>query len=187
MHLYDEAEIIEMITLRQINEKNNNFIIAGDSSKSILDAISDTSVATFIEDPNKTETLINIKIDLELIKIQDVFKYIISYLKGAGKIDLENQYHISFDNKIDIWRLDRILKKHNIFVQLIFYNVATLTIQEQELFNELYYYFSYNYFVVSLVNDHFNSYFLANNRVLDDREDYQRLVLAKKRRKILIK
>ena len=183
----DKNEIIEMIIRREINNKNNNYIIAGEDSKSILDTIPNLSFASFIEDATKNESVINIKIDLNKIPIQDIFKCVISYLQMIGKLNMDSDYHISFDNKIDVWRFDRFLKKYNLYVQLIFYNVEVLTTLEQELFNELYYYFSYNYFIISLVKNHFNSYFLSNNRILDDREDYERIILAKEKRKTLIK
>ena len=174
-----KEELLEMITNKIVNSKNNNLIIAGNESKSILDEIPDTSPVSFIEDKTKNGILYNIKIDLKKIKLQDVFKYTISYLQKLNLLDNEKKYYLSFDNKIDVWRLDKILKENNIITQLIFYNTEILSIEEQELFNELYYYFSYNFFIISLVNDHFNTYFLTNNRVLDSREDYQRYVLKK--------
>lgn len=176
---FDKNEIINMIIRRKINSKNNNYIIAGKDSKSILDTIPSISFASFIEDSTKNELVFNIKIDLNKIQIQDIFKCVISYFQTIGKLDMEIKHHISFDNKIDVWRFDHLLKKYNLYVQLIFYNVEILTIEEQKLFNELYYYFSYNFYLISLIKNHFNSYFLENNRVLDDREDYQRFVLKK--------
>ena len=183
MDKIDKEELLEIITNKIANSKNNNLIIAGNESKSILNEIPDISPVTFIEDKTKNGTLYNIKIDLKTIKLQYIFKYIISYLQNLNLLDNEKKYYLSFDNKIDVWRLDKILKENNIITQLIFYNTELLSIEEQELFNELYYYFSYNFFVISLVNNHFNTYFLINNRVLDPREDYQRFVLKKTKEK----
>ena len=187
MDKIDKEELLAIITPKIVNSKNNNLIIAGNNSKSILDEIPDTSPVSFIENNTKNNTLYNIKIDLHKIKIQDIFKYIISYLQDLNLLDTEKKYHLSFDNKIDVWRLDKVLKENNIIIQLIFYNIEVLTTEEQELFNELYYYFSYNFFVISLVNNHFNTYFLTNNRVLDSREDYQRFVLEDYQKYILKK
>ncbi len=187
MDKIDKEELLAIITKKIVNSKNNNLIIAGNDSKSIIDEIPDTSSILLIEDNIKNNALYNIKIDLNKTKIQDIFKYIISYLQDLNLLDTEKKYHLLFDNKIDVWRLDRVLKENNIIIQLIFYNIEVLSIEEQELFNELYYYFSYNFFVISLVNEHFNTYFLTNNRVLDSREDYQRFVLEDYQRYVLKK
>ena len=174
-----KEELLEMITTKIANSKNNNLIIAGNDTKSIIDKIPNTSFVSFVEDKTKNSILYNIKINLKEIKIPDIFKYIISHLQNLNVLNKEEKYHIPFDNKIDIWKLDRILKKYNVNIQLIFYNTEVLSTKEQELFNELYYYFSYNLFIISLINNHFKTYSLSNNRILDSREDYQRYILKK--------
>lgn len=45
------------------------------------------------------------------------------------------------------------------------------------LLNELYYFNSPYFNVTSLINDNFKTYFLSNNRVLDNRENYKKEII----------
>ena len=49
------------------------------------------------------------------------------------------------------------------------------------LINELYYFNSLYFNVISLINDNFKTYFLSQNRVLDDRENYHKYKIVKEK------
>ena len=73
-------------------------------------------------------------------------------------------------------------------VQLFFYNIERLSIEEQKLFNELYYYNSYDnncFNIITLAKKDFKTYSLNQDRMLDDRENYQKYRIIKS--KMLIK
>ena len=65
-------------------------------------------------------------------------------------------------------------------VQIVFYNVDKLSMEEQMLFNELYYFNSMYFNVKTFTkNDNFITYFLSSERVLDNRENYTKIKLLK--------
>ena len=48
-----KEELLEMITTKIANSKNNNLIIAGNDTKSIIDEIPNKSFVSFVEDKTK--------------------------------------------------------------------------------------------------------------------------------------
>lgn len=73
-------------------------------------------------------------------------------------------------------KFQSILNDYRVVAQLVFYNIEVLDKEQQELFNELFYfnsmYFDANAFIKEI---NFQSYFLSNNRVLDNRENYTKI------------
>lgn len=175
---YDE--LLECFKSRQLNSKTNNMIIIGDGLNKIVNEIPKTTGVSFIDNDINVDIAINIKVDLSKIAVSDILTYALNYLKQLNLVD--DNYTLSFDNKFVLLNFNSILQKYNLVIQLIFYNIEELSIEEQMLFNELYYFKSFNssYFnIISLTNNHFKTYFLTNNRVLDSREDYQRYEVVK--------
>lgn len=167
-------EMIYYLNNRQLNNKTNNLIIFLDDIKSLLDNISNTSNISFSDNDIDVDIALNIKIDLKEVSVNDILEYSINYLKNLKLVDINNDYILPFNNKFDLLKFTKILRNYNRVVQLIFYNIENLSIDEQMLFNELYYYNSPFFNIISLTNDHFKTYFLTQDRVLDDRENYER-------------
>ena len=123
----------------------------------------------------------NIKIDLAEVEIKDILLYTLRILKESLLLDITLDYTLDFNNKFDLLKFQRILNNYNLSVQLIFYNVEELTLEDQMLFNEIYYFNSMYFNVNSFVKDNnFQSYFLSGDRVLDNRENYTKINLVKR-------
>ena len=175
-------ELFDYFKNRQLNSKTNNMIIIGEKLNTLINDIPTTTDISFIDDDIDINIAINIKIDLSKVDIKDVLTYALNYLKKIQYIDNSFDCTLPFNNKLVLLKFNSVLQKYNIVIQLIFYNMEELQIEEQMLFNELYYFKSFNssYFnIISLTNNHFKTYFLTNNRVLDSREDYQRYEIVK--------
>ena len=172
-------ELLTYLKSRRLNNKTNNMIIVGDELSTLIDQIPDTTGISFIDNDIDVANALNIKIDLSEIDVKDILTYVLNYLKQLKIVDVNFDYTLPFNNKFDIVKFRSVLQNYNRVVQLIFYNMESLTIEEQMLFNELYYYNSPFFSIISLTKDYFKTYFLTQNRVLDDRENYQRYEIIK--------
>ena len=172
-------ELLAYLKNRELNNKTNNMIIVGDELNTLIDDIPDVTGISFIDDDIDIDVALNIKIDLSKVSVKDILTYVLSYLKKQKIIDEYFDYTLPFNNKFDIVKFKSILQKYNIIVQLVCYNIDGLSIEEQMLFNELYYYNSPFFIIISLIKDKFKTYFLTQDRVLDDREDYQKYEIIK--------
>ena len=181
-------EILNCFKSRVLNSKTNNMIIIADDIDSLVDEIPYTTGIVSLDNYNDIDNAINIKIDLTRINLSNILTYSLNYLKDMNLIDNSLEYRLPFNNKFDINKFRIILQNNNRTIQLFFYNMEELSIEEQKLFNELYYYNSYdnNFFIInSLAKSDFKTYSLNQNRVLDDRENYQKYKIIKP--KLLIK
>ena len=108
---------------------------------------------------------LNIKIDLSMIKVKDVLSHVLQCIGVSEKLE--------FNQKFDLLKFQGYLRNLNVIVQLLFYNLDTLTKEEQMLLNEMYYFHS-DYFNVSsfIPGNYFQTHFLSGNHVLDNRENY---------------
>lgn len=172
-------ELLTYLKSRQLNNKTNNLIIVGDKLNALIDDIPDVIDISFIDDDIDVDVALNIKIDLSKVSVKDILTYSLSYLKQLKLVDEYFDYTLPFNNKFDIVKYRSILQKYNRVVQLVCYNIEELSIEEQMLFNELYYYNSSFFTVISLIKDNFKTYFLTQDRVLDDRENYQKYEIIK--------
>lgn len=172
-------EILENLKSRKLNSKTNNMIIIGNDLNKLLNDIPKTTEIVFLDNVVDEEYALNVKIDLLQIDVNDILTYVLNYLKKLKLIDSSFDYTIPFNNKFDVHKFRSILQNYNRVVQLIFYNMENLSEEEQMLFNELYYYNSPFFSVISLTKEGFKTYFLTQNRVLDDRENYQKCNIAK--------
>ena len=169
-------ELLRYLKSRQLNPKTNNIIIIGNYSNNLIDEIPNATSVSFLNNDIDIDFASNIKIDLSKTNVKDILTYTLNHLKKLNLIDTSLEYVLPFNDKLDINRFRIILQKNNRVVQLVFYNMENLSIEEQMLFNELYYYNSYSsptFCVISLTNAGFKTYFLTHNRVLDNRENYQ--------------
>ena len=167
-----EEEILELFSYRYFNSKTNNYIFSEICDFRILDNISDTCNISTFEDSINIDYAQNIKINLYEVNIKEIFSYVLKLLK----IDIV----LDFNNKFDLLRFQKIFRTYNIAVQLIFYNVEKLSTEEQMLFNEIYYFNSIFFNINSFIKgDNFQTYFLSNERVLDNRENYTKIRLVK--------
>lgn len=174
---YDE--ILENLKSRQLNSKTNNMIIMGNDSNKLVDDIPNTTCISFSENDIDVSDALNIKIDLSEVNVNDILTYTLNYLKNLKLIDVSFDYTLPFTNKFDVVKFASVLRNYNRVIQLIFYNFETLSTEEQMLFNELYYYNSPFFSIISLTKEHFKTYFLTQDRVLDDRENYERYNIIK--------
>lgn len=175
-----EEEIIEQFRQRYINSKVNNYIFTGIDNFKILDSI-----------PNKCDIILpdndidvpfaeNIKIDFQEVDVKNILSYTLNLLKRQLLLDPFFDYTLDFKNKFDLVRFQSVLRRYNRIVQLIFYNLEELSLEEQMLFNEIYYFNTIFFTANSFINGrHFQSYTLSNGRILDDRENYERVKLLR--------
>jgi len=171
-----ENEILELFRYRYLNSKTNNYIFSEIKNFDILKSIPDNCIISISECNLDIDKAINIKIDLEEIEVKDILKYSLNVLKELKMVDRFFEYDVDFNNKFDLLKFQSVLRNYNRIIQLIFYNIDKLSLEEQMLFNEIYYfdsiYFNANAFIKE---NNFQSYFLSGNRVLDDRENYTKI------------
>ncbi len=174
-----EDELLEYFKSRELNSKTNHMIIVGEKSNSLLDDIPNVTDISFVDDVIEENVAINIKIDLLDTSVKDILTYTLNNLKQLGFIDENIDCVLPFHDKFDLFKFRSILQNNHKVVQLFFYNFENLSVEEQMLFNELYYYNSLYFSIISFIKDHFKTYFLTQNRVLDNRENYQKYVIMK--------
>ena len=170
-------EVINIFISRTLNIKNNNYIFTNVSDMGFLKQIPSICQIDFDKtalDFNIREAL-NIKIDLNQIKIKDILEYVLTYIENCLNIE-DKRSKIEFNNKFDLLKFQGKLRDLNVVVQLIVYNLDSLTMEEQMLLNEIYYFYS-DYFNISafIVDNYFQTHFLTSNRVLDNRENYTKI------------
>jgi|GEM_PF-5145798 len=176
----NEKEVIEIFKQRFLNYKTNNYIFSRTDNFSILDEITDRCSISTPENNIDIDYANNIKIDLDEVNIKDILSFTLEVLKKSKLIDIYLDYPLEFNSKFDLLKFRNILNSYNRVVQLIFYKVERLSLEEQMLFNEIYYfnsiYFNANSFIK---DDNFQSYFLSKDRVLDNRENYTKVIINK--------
>lgn len=169
-----ESEILEVFNDRYLNKKTNNFIFCGFEDLSIIDKIKNKCCINMDENYTDIEYAHNIKIDLKNVRVKDILNYTLNLLRKMNLIG--NDIHLELTNKFDLLRFQGILRENNIIVQFVFYNLESLTLEEQMLLNEIYYfnsvYFNANSFII---DENFQTYFLTSDRVLDSRENYTKI------------
>jgi hypothetical protein len=174
-----ENEILEEFKHRYLNLKTNNFIFCEVTNFSILDNIPDVCSISIAESNVDIEYAQNIKIDLKEVNVRNILSYTLQLLKKLSLLDVTLDYNLEFNNKFDLLRFRNVLHNYGIVTQLIFYNVEELDLEEQMLFNEIYYFNSIFFNVNSFIKDNnFQSYFLSNERVLDNRENYTKIKMV---------
>lgn len=174
-----EKEILEEFKHRYLNSKTNNYIFCKLDNFSLLENIPDRCNISIEESNVNIEYAKNIKIDLKKVKVRDILSYVLQALKNES-LDDTLDYNLEFNNNFDLLKFQNILRKQDIIVQLIFYNIEELDLEEQMLFNEIYYFNSYYFNANSFIKgNNFQSYFLINERVLDNRENYTKIKLFK--------
>ena len=169
-------EILREFNYRYINTKNNNYIFTGVKDFSIVDEISDICSITLPDSFLDIDYAYNIKIDLNQVEVREILTYTLSILRKMKALDVTLEYPLDFKNKFDVLRFQHILTNYNKSVQLVFYNIENLSLEDQMLFNEIYYFHSFLYNVNTFTKEgNFKSYFLTGDRVLDNRENYTRI------------
>lgn len=171
-----ETEIIKEFKYRYLNTKTNNYIFCELDNFSILDNIPDRCSLKIAESNLDIEYAQNIKIDLKEVNVKDILSYVFQSLKELALLDVNLDYTLEFNNKFDLLNFQKVLHNYKIVVQLIFYNLEELDLEEQMLFNEIYYFNSIFFNANSFIKDrNFKSYFLSNDRILDNRENYTKV------------
>lgn len=173
-----KEEIIDIFKYRCLNSKVNNFIFCEMDDFMILDKIPERCSISTPENNIDIDFAQNIKIDLSEVAVKDILSYTLEILKEHKLLDVYLDYPIKFNSKFDLFKFQNILHAYGVVVQLIFYNIEQLDIEEQMLFNEIYYFnsifFNANAFIKG---DNFQSYFLSGERILDNRENYTKVKL----------
>ena len=180
-----DSEIIDEINDRHLNVKTNNMILVTDNPFNILNNINNTSNVLFTFDDFGKCISHNIKIDMSKIDVKNILNYVLDYLKSMKLIDDYND--IELKDSISLFKFEYILMNNNIILQLFFYNLDDLTTEEQMIFNELYYYNSPYFSIISFVKDNFITYFLSKNRVLDYRDNFQKYYIKSSKSHVLKK
>ena len=163
---------------RILNYKTNNYIFTGIDDLYLLDSIPEITSISYPDNDINIDYAINIKIDLKDEELKDVLTYVLEALKKLSLLPVDFDWTIDFHSKYDLLKFQGVLRRFNVSVQIIFYNVEKLSLEEQVLFNEIYYFNSMYFNVNSFIKgDNFQSYFLSGDRVLDDRENYEKIRL----------
>ncbi len=159
--------IIATFTKRNLNIKTNNYIFTNINNLEFLEKIPPKCkiMVNGYELDLGIEEALNIKIDLSRIKVNEILSYVFQCIGVNEKLE--------FKHKFDLLPFQGKLRDLNIIVQLLFYNLENLTKEEQMLLNEMYYFYSDYFNVSSFIKEtHFQTHFLSENRVLDNRENY---------------
>lgn len=173
-----EEEIIGEFKHRFLNSKVNNYIFTSIDDFRMLDKIPGRCNITLPDNDINIDFAENIKINLKEIEVREILSYTLDLLKRKSLLDTFLDYKLDFNNKFDLLRFQNVLYRYNRIVQLIFYNLEELSLEEQMLFNEIYYFKNIFYNANSFIKgNHFQSYFLSNDRVLDNRENYDKVHL----------
>ena len=171
-----ENEILKEFNSRYLNSKTNNYIFCEMENFNMLDSIPDFCNIRMDDCDTNIEYANNIKIDLKKVEVKDILTYILNMLKEKSLLDITLDYNLEFNNKFDILKFQSILRNYNRIVQLIFYNVEELDLENQMLFNELYYFNGLYFNINSFIKDNnFKTYFLKYDRVLDNRENFTKI------------
>jgi len=167
-------ELIGELSMRRLNTKTNNMIVIGEYTEELVDDIPETCVVTLPEEEQLVQ-VDNIKVDLSQVRVEDILTVILdSYDDGT----MDNEYlNIPFKSLRSLITFQRVLKRRNIFIQIVLYNMDGLTEQEQMLINELFYYYSENFNVTAIKRQEFSTYFLTGDRRLDSRENFTKYKL----------
>lgn len=177
-----EREILEEFKYRYLNTKTNNYIFYGLDNFKMLNCIPDRCIISIAESYINIECAQNIKIDLAEVNVKDILTYTLDLLKKLSLLDVTLDYTLEFNNKFDLLKFQHVLRNYGIVVQLIFYNIEKLNLEEQMLFNEIYYFNSIFFNANSFIKgNNFQSYFLSNERVLDNRENYTKIKIIKRK------
>lgn len=180
-----ESEILEEFKYRYINTKTNNYIFCGVQDFKILDNIPDVCNLSIAESNVDIKCALNIKIDFKEVNVKDILTYTLQLLKKLKLLDVFFDYTLEFNNKFDLLRFQNVLRNYGRVVQFVFYNVEELDMEEQLLFNEIYYFNSIFFNANSFIKgNNFQTYFLINERVLDNRENYTKIKMVERNKEI---
>jgi len=156
----NEKEILELFRYRYLNSKTNNYIFTEVEDFDILKSIPENCMVSISECNIDINRAINIKIDFKKISVRDIITYSLNILEELNLLDSFFDYNIDFNDKFDLIKFQYVLRNYDRIVQLIFYNIDKLSLEEQMLFNEIYYfdsiYFNANAFIKE---NNFQSYF----------------------------
>lgn len=178
-----EQEIIQLFNDRYLNSKTNNFIFSRIDDFSILDHIPDKCCISTPENDIDIDFAQNIKIDLAEVNVKDILSYTLEKLKKSSLLDTTLDYTLDFNSKFDLLKFQGVLHTYGIVVQLIFYNTEELSLENQILLNEIYYFNSIFFNANAFIKENnFQTYILTKERILDNRENYTRIKLVKRNR-----
>lgn len=172
----EKEEILRIFKDRELNCKNNNYIFSNMNNFDLLKGIPDFCFVTLSDNYLDIGFAKNVLIDLNMVPINDILTYTLEELKETKLLGTFFEYKLDFSNKFDLIKFKNTLSNYRRIVQMIFYNIENLSLEEQMLFNELYYYNCIYYNANTFIKDeNFQTYFLGTKRVLDDRENYTKV------------
>ena len=138
-----------------------------------------------IDELTNTDDIVNVYLDMHYICVESILTYIMAQLRDRNLFHPSFTYSLPFRTKLEILKFDAVLKHDSIKAQLIFSNIDRLNEKDQRLFNELYYYNSEWFNIVTFVNSDFITYELFGDRLLEENNHYYKYELAKD--KVLVK
>lgn len=169
-------EIINLINIKQLNHKTNNYIIKDVTDENeIISQINPESIIENIDyikelDLNFcADKLINVFINLDDIEYFNILNFALKQLNIGEKVKLETMK--------DLLRFKSILRKNNKAIQFIITNPEVLSKEDAKIFNQLLYFNTY--FFNTIIFGELNSYEVLNGKILDNRENYTKVSLLK--------
>ena len=174
-----KQEIINELSLRTINSKTNNLIINSFNSEEIVKEIPEICGISFSGYNLDNEIAFNIKVDMKKVYVRNILTYVMALMRDRKLFDPIFTYNLPFNNKYEVVKFNNVLQNSARVIQIICYNMDNLSIENQKLFNELYYYTSPWFNVTSFVNDGFITYDLSGNCCLVENKNYQKYELIK--------
>jgi hypothetical protein len=166
-------EISDFLNQKTINSKVNNYIFTNLSKSeqiSVLEQLNKKSNYSYLEKIEGVDVLSEadtIYLDLSMFRVRDILNEVLSLEKISADIP--------FLTRKDLVKFRFLLRENQKMVQLIFDKFYS-DLTDQMLLNELMAFhtdfFNANFI---LTEDNLSTYFLSGNRILDDREDYQKI------------
>lgn len=177
-------EIMELLRIRGLNSKNNNHIITEltpEERKIILDGTANAKMVIENFDTIKYEYyspkvpfLRNILIDLSEVPVKEIFNLVLEMLEIKDRL-------LTLEDWKSILRFRGLLAKYGQGIQFIFYNPGFVKPEEQALINQIYTLSEYLYCSNFLLLDgeRLSTYADCKGRMLDPREDYQKIIITR--------
>lgn len=173
-----EQEILNILNHKHLNTKTNNYIfseIREEQQDSIIAKVNPICLLDNLEaditDEIGTNKMNNVTIDLSQVSTKDILTVALELLKIKESIP--------FESKMNLLKLRGILRTHRKAIQFIFYHLDHLTIEEQKLLNEIYWFNTYFFNANALIaRNHFITTQTQSGYMLDNREDYDKRSLC---------
>lgn len=173
-----ENEILELFNYRDLSKKTSNYVFSEIKNLNIMDSIPEKCRISFVGDYIDYAEALNIKINLKKIEIENILAYCLNALKDYKMINSVSEYKMKFNNEFDLLKFHEALSIRNLTVQLIFYNIENLKINDLKLINEIYRFNSFTFTVNTFTKG--NDLKTYYNKKIEDSENYIKVKVLNK-------